>query len=82
MSEQHMYLSLCKTDISQALIPQADGTVHMFDLSRLCEPPTRVVPSPELSEEVIMDLASSPHNVDLLAVATYGGCTPLVHELE
>jgi len=50
----------------------------MYDLSRLFDSPTKVIPSPELSEGVIMDLASNPHNIDLLIVATYGMYRKLV----
>ncbi|KIM31698.1 hypothetical protein M408DRAFT_327156 [Serendipita vermifera MAFF 305830] len=57
---------------SHAFIPHSDGTVHLYDLSRLCQSPSKVVPSPEVSEEVIMDLISSPNNADFIVVATYG----------
>jgi hypothetical protein len=72
MSETKGLFSLSSLIPLQALLPHPDGTVHMYDLSRLCESPTKIVPNPDVSEGVIMDLASSPRNVDFLVVATYG----------
>ncbi|KAG8869891.1 hypothetical protein FRC20_000693 [Serendipita sp. 405] len=56
---------------SHAFIPYSDGTIVTFDLSRLSMSPSKVIPSPSLSDDVVMDLAHNIHNLDELLVATY-----------
>ncbi|KAG8833949.1 hypothetical protein FRC17_009820 [Serendipita sp. 399] len=56
---------------SHTFIPHPDGTITAFDLSRLCMSPSKVIPIPDLSGDVVMDLVHNLHNLDELLIATY-----------
>lgn len=52
-----------------AFIPFPDGTIHLYDLSRLCVSPTKTIPHLDVSQDVVMDLAQN-RSLDLLVIAT------------
>jgi hypothetical protein len=54
------------------MLPRTDGAIEFYDLSRLCKSPTKIIPSPEVSEGSILELAQNPHNLDFVIVLTRG----------
>ncbi|PVF93806.1 hypothetical protein CPB86DRAFT_84106 [Serendipita vermifera] len=54
------------------MLPRADGIVEFYDLSRLCKSPSKIIPSPEVSESPILDLAQNLQNLDFVIVLARG----------